>query len=127
MTDSSKRFKTQDLLQEINSHVWYRTFVTTFMMHIAQLDNPFDHNIKIGCTAMQKSWDIFFDDMSYTIIHSSAIYQLICIYFQFINSLRRLFLFIIYRLCNMFPTHGVEPWAQQLSQLSSPSVMRTLT
>ena len=87
MTDGSKKFKTQDLLQEINSHVWHHTFITTFIMHVARLDNPFDHNIKMGCAAMQKIWDVLFDDMPYMIIHSSAVYQLICIYFQFINSL----------------------------------------
>lgn len=73
----NKKFKMRDLPQDIDHHFWRRTFVPTFMMNVARLDNPFDHNIKAGCAAMQKIWDLLFDDTPYTIIHSSPVYQLV--------------------------------------------------
>jgi hypothetical protein len=76
VTDGNKKFKTQDL-PNIDHHTWRRTFVPTFMMHIARLDNPFDHNIKAGCAVMQKIWNVLFEDTPYTVTHSSAVYQLV--------------------------------------------------
>ena len=81
MTDGNKKFKNRDLPQEIDCHTWRRTFVPTFMMNVARQDNPFEHNIKTGCAAMQKIWDELFNETPYTVIHSSAVYQLVRIYF----------------------------------------------
>ena len=54
MVNMNKKFKTADLPHEINHQVWRRIFMPTFMMHVSCRDNPFDHNIKVGCAAMQK-------------------------------------------------------------------------
>jgi hypothetical protein len=123
VTDGNKKFKNQDLPQEIDRHVWRRTFVPTFMMNIARQDNPFEHNVKVSCEAMQKIWDTLFDETPYTVAHSSPVYQLVRINFQFIISLRR----HLFRPCNVFRTRGAAPWARQRLQLSLPSVMETLT
>jgi hypothetical protein len=85
VTESNKKFKNQDLPQEIDRLVWRRSFVPTFMMNIARQDNPFEHNVKAGCEAMQKIWDTIFDETPYTIIQSSPVYQLVR--FFFFNSL----------------------------------------
>jgi hypothetical protein len=77
VTDGSKKFKTQDLPEDIDHLVWRRTFVPTFMMNMARQDNPFENNIKAGCAAMQKIWDVIFDDAPYTVTHSSPVYQLV--------------------------------------------------
>ncbi|KAF8218848.1 hypothetical protein L208DRAFT_1419320 [Tricholoma matsutake] len=47
------------------------------MMHISQQDNPFEHNVKVGCAAMQKIWDVLFSEAPHRIIQSSAVYQLV--------------------------------------------------
>ncbi|KAF8230824.1 hypothetical protein L208DRAFT_1399990 [Tricholoma matsutake] len=46
-----------------------------FMMHVSRQDNPFEHNVKVGCAAMQKIWDALFK-APHRIIQSSAVYQL---------------------------------------------------
>ena len=81
----NKKFKNKDLPRDINHQVWCCVFVSTFMMHITQQDNPFDHNVKVGCAAMQKIWDVVFSDVPYKIIQSSAVYQLVRINFQFMS------------------------------------------
>lgn len=79
LTDASKKFKIQDLPDEVDRQVWRRTFVPTFMMHVARQDNPFEHNVKAGCAAMQKIWDELVGT-PYNIVHSSPIYQLVRIF-----------------------------------------------
>jgi hypothetical protein len=74
VTEGNKKFKNQDLPQEIDRHVWRRTFVPTFMMNVARQDNPFEHNVKIGCVVMQKIWDELLDETPYRIVHSSPVY-----------------------------------------------------
>lgn len=82
---TDKKFKNDDLPREIDRQVWRRVFVPTFMMHVARQDNPFEHNVKVGCAAMQKIWDGLFGGVSYKIIQSSAVYQLVRINIQFIS------------------------------------------
>jgi hypothetical protein len=54
------------------------------MMHVAQQDNPFENNIKVGCAVMQKIWDKVFSETPHKIVHSSPVYQLVSVDFQFI-------------------------------------------
>jgi len=107
--DTNKKFKNQDLPCEIDCQVWHHVFVLTFMVHVAQQDNPFKHNIKVGCAVMQKIWDEVFGETPHRIVQSSPMYQLIHIDFEFI-SLQK---YLCCRPCNMFLTHGAAPWAQQ--------------
>ena len=83
--DTNKKFKTEDLPREIDRQVWHRVFVPTFMRHVSRRDNPFDNNIKVGCAAMQKIWDVVFSEVPYRIIQSSAVYQLVSVNFQFMS------------------------------------------
>jgi hypothetical protein len=100
MTDGNKKFKIEDLPQDIDNRHWCRTFVPTFMMYIARLDNPFDHNVKAGCAAMQKIWNVVFEDTPYTVTQSSAVYQLVRYYFQFITIFLFIYLQTMQRVCD---------------------------
>jgi hypothetical protein len=84
VTEANKKYKNQDLPQDIDRHVWRRVFVPTFMMHVARQDNPFEHNVKVGCAAMQKIWDEVFSETNYNVVYSGPVYQLVRI---FLNSL----------------------------------------
>ena len=84
VTDANKKFKNEDLPHKIYRKVWHRVFVLTFMMHVTQQDNPFENNIKVGCAVMQKIWDKVFSEMPHKIVHSSPVYQLVSVDFQFI-------------------------------------------
>ena len=76
-SSTSKRFRNGDLPSGIDSKVWRRIFVPTFMRWVSQQDNPFEHNPKLGCNAMQKIWDSVFSDVPYTITQSSSVYGLV--------------------------------------------------
>jgi hypothetical protein len=76
-TSSSKRPKNADLPGGIDFKVWRRVFVPTFMRWVSQQDNPFEHNPKLGCSAMQKIWDSIFSDVPYTITQSCSVYALV--------------------------------------------------
>ena len=76
-TSSSKRPKNSDLPKGIDLKVWRRVFVPTFMRWVSQQENPFEHNVKLGCSAMQKIWDSIFHDVPCTITQSSPVYGLV--------------------------------------------------
>lgn len=89
LTDASKKFKIQDLPEGIDRHIWRRIFVPTLMMQIARQDNPFGNNTIAICKAMQKIWDEL-SDTPHNIVHSSAIYHLVCIFFLVHSSLTKM-------------------------------------
>ena len=82
--DTNKKFKNEDLPHEIDCKVWCCVFVLTFIMHVTQQDNAFENNIKVGCAITQKIWDKVFSETPHKIVHSSPVYQLVSVEFQFI-------------------------------------------
>lgn len=76
-TSSSKRPKNSDLPGDIDFKIWCCVFVPTFMQWISQQDNPFKHNAKLGCSAMQKIWDSIFLEVPYMITQSCTVYGLV--------------------------------------------------
>ena len=82
-TSSSKRPKNSDLPRDIDFKVWRRVFVPTFMRWVSKQDNPFEHNPKLGCSAMQKIWDTIFPDVPCMITQSCAVYGLVSHHFYY--------------------------------------------
>ena len=77
--EPSKKPKNGDLPDGIDYKVWRHIFVPTFMKWVSQQDNPFEHNPKCSCEAMQNIWDALFDEVPYMVVPSSAVYALVSI------------------------------------------------
>ena len=59
-------------------------------MHVSHWDNPFDNNIKVRCSAMQKIWDVVFSEAPYRIIQLSVVYQLVHV--DFLMSCKNIYI-----------------------------------
>ncbi|KAF8227755.1 hypothetical protein L208DRAFT_1404998 [Tricholoma matsutake] len=71
-------------------------------MHVSWQDNPFEHNVKVGCAAMQKIWDVLFSEAPHRIIQSSAVYQLTmkCVWDSWCSTVGSTATAIVLAFCN---------------------------
>ena len=75
--DANKKVKNEHLPRGVDLYVWRHNFVPTFIMYIAQQDNPFKHNVNAVSGALQKIWDAIFSEIPHTIVPSSPVYRLV--------------------------------------------------
>ena len=96
---ASKKARTEELPDWIDSKWFRQTFVTIYMAYVGQSMDPWDIPAKLAVETMQKIWDAT-GGPAYEIMTSSPVYQKVCDNFTLNHKFN-----IIFRPSSVLLTH----------------------
>jgi hypothetical protein len=77
VTKHTKKPGNNDLPNGVETKLWRPVFVSTYLVYVGSMANPWEIPVKMACEIMQLIWDEIFPNIPYTVTSTSSVYLIV--------------------------------------------------